>query len=261
MKVATRRDWLRRQLRQIPAVVEARLVLRGLAHVGRRYTCNCCGWRLRAFVERNQFFGACHDGYCPRCDAKARHRGLWLFLTNNGLLTDSSVRLLDIGPWPKIAALLSGLDNVSYVGLDIRRLPHVTLVADITSLGVEDAAFDALVCVHVLEHVMEDGAAIREFHRVLKPGAWAIISVPLRLDRPTFEDPTITDREDRKRFFGEATHVRYYGTDLLQRLEAAGFEVRLHRADDVAESLRRLHGLRDNEHIVFCTRRVPPFNS
>jgi SAM-dependent methyltransferase len=258
LKVGLPGKWLKRQLKQVPLIVEARLLLRGLAHVGFRHRCNCCGWRLRAFVERDQFFGASHDGYCPRCDAKARHRGLWLFLKNNGLLSSSRLRLLHVGPWPKIASLVSALENVEYVGVDILPLPHVTMIADITSLPVEDASFDALICVHVLEHVVDDRTAISEFNRILKPGGWALISVPMRTDRPTFEDPAVTEPKDRKRVFGEAGHVRYYGTDFVRRLEAAGFHARLHRDIDVEASIRQLHGLRETENMFFCTRLATP---
>jgi len=249
---------LKQKLKGVPLVVEARLALRGLAHAGFRYRCNCCGWKLRAFVESGQFFGASHNGYCPRCDAKARHRRLWLFLKRNGLLSGSRVRLLHVGPWPKIASLLSGLDNVDYVGVDILSLPGVTTIADITSLPFDDASFDALICVHVLEHVVDDRTALSEFRRTLKPGAWAVISVPMRLDRPTHEDSTVTDPKDRKRVFGEAGHVRFYGNDLDRRLEAAGFAARLHLGNEVEPGLAQLHGLRDTDHMFFCTRRASP---
>ena len=248
---------LKRQLRRVPLILETKRALRGLAHVGFRHKCNCCGWRLRAFVERGEFLGTSHDGYCPRCNAKARHRGLWLFLNEQGLLANDRIRLLHVAPWPKIAGLLSALENVEHVGVDIRPSPGVTMIGDVTSLPIEDKSFDAIVCVHVLEHVEDDKKAISELHRVLKPDGWAVISVPMRMDRPTFEDPTITDPKDRERFFGESIHVRYYGTDFGLRLEAGGFEPRFHMGTDVDREIRRLYGLRDNENIFFCTKKVP----
>jgi len=249
---------LKRKLKRIPFIVGVRLTLRGLAHTGFRYRCNCCGWKLRAFVESGQFFGASKNGYCPRCDAKARHRRLWLFLNKRGLLSGSRLRLLHVGPWPKIASLLSGLDNVDYVGVDIQWMPGVTTLADIRSLPFDDASFDALICVHVLEHVVDDRRALSEFRRILKPGAWAVISVPMRLDQPTLEDPTVTDPKDRKRVFGEEGHVRLYGNDLDRRLEASGFAARFHPGNEVEPRLAGFHGLRDTDHMFFCTRRASP---
>ncbi len=107
---------------------------------------------------------------------------------------------------------------------------------------------------HVLEHVKNDRDAISELFRVLKPGAWAIVSVPLLLDEVTREDPAVTSPEDRKRLFGEASHVRYYGTDFIDRLRAAGFEVRLDPGRSVSADARAQFGLRDDENIFHCTK-------
>lgn len=53
----------------------------------------------------------------------------------------------------------------------------------VTELAYEDGRFDGLVCGEVLEHVLPeqggDIAAVREFYRVLKPGAPCAVSVPL----------------------------------------------------------------------------------
>lgn len=45
-------------------------------------------------------------------------------------------------------------------------------------LPFEDASFDGIICFEVLEHVQDPEAVVREFHRVLKPGGQAVISVP-----------------------------------------------------------------------------------
>jgi hypothetical protein len=50
----------------------------------------------------------------------------------------------------------------------------------------------------------------------------------------TYEDPSITSAEDRKREFWQEDHVRLYGTDFPDRLRGAGFEVTL---DDYVASL------------------------
>lgn len=222
--------------------------------MGFRYQCNCCGWRLRAFVERGSFFGNSHDAYCPRCNAKARHRGLWLFLAQSGLLGTNRTRLLHVAPWPKIAELIKRLSNVEYVSVDLTSSEHVTIQADITSLPMTDDSFDAAICIHVLEHVPDDRSAISELHRVLKPGGWALVSVPIRMDQPTFEDSSITDPNERKRFFGERVHVRYYGYDFADRLEQAGFKPTVHKGVDFTEDQRYLHGLRDDEDIYVCRK-------
>lgn len=44
--------------------------------------------------------------------------------------------------------------------------------ADAQNLPFEAGAFDAVVANHMLYHVPDRAAAVREFHRVLKPGGW-----------------------------------------------------------------------------------------
>src|SRR5262249_12426105 len=77
---------------------------------------------------------------------------------------------------------------------------------------------------HVLEHVPDDRRAMREFYRVLKPGGWAILLVPITVER-TFEDPAVVDPAERLRLFGQEDHVRRYGPDYGDRLSEAGFAV------------------------------------
>jgi SAM-dependent methyltransferase len=78
-----------------------------------------------------------------------------------------------------------------------------------------------LVCYHVLEHVPDDAAAMREFARVLAPGGIGLVQVPIRFGLTTDEDPG-ADAAERVRRFGQADHVRYYGDDFEQRLVDAG---------------------------------------
>jgi arsenite methyltransferase len=67
--------------------------------------------------------------------------------------------------------------------------------SDATSLSVEEASFDAALCVQVLEYVVDPTAALTQMHRALAPGGrvlvwdidWATISLhtedPIRMER------------------------------------------------------------------------------
>jgi predicted SAM-dependent methyltransferase len=132
--------------------------------------------------------------------------------------------------------------------------PNTSIKADISGIPIRSATFDALLCIHVLEHVQDDLRAISELWRVLKPGGWAVVSVPIRLDQKTYEDPRITEPEERRRHFGEEQHVRIYGHDFLGRLEAAGFEVQLDLAEDVDPATNEKYGLLADENVFFCTK-------
>ena len=99
-----------------------------------------------------------------------------------------------------------------------------------------DNHFDVVLCNHVLEHVKDDILAMREIARVLKPGGFAILQVPFFHPVPdkTFSDPSVTDRKDRERLFGQDDHVRRYGKDYTQRIEQAGMKA---NEDDFVNTL------------------------
>lgn len=98
----------------------------------------------------------------------------------------------------------------------------------ITAIDFPDSSFDAVLCFHVLEHVADDRMAIREVFRVLKPGGWAILQVPIT-EPATREDPRIATAEERFRAYGHPEHVRAYGPDYADRLREAGFHVTVDR--------------------------------
>ena len=102
---------------------------------------------------------------------------------------------------------------------------------DATNIAFEDQTFDVVLANHVLEHIEDDARAASELHRVLKPGGWAILQVPIamKLDE-TREDPGVTSPEERERVFGQRDHVRLYARDYKGRLESHGFAVELYDA-------------------------------
>jgi ubiquinone/menaquinone biosynthesis C-methylase UbiE len=51
-------------------------------------------------------------------------------------------------------------------------------VGDIENLEFPDGHFDAVICMGVLEYLLDDRPAISEMSRVLKPGGIAIITTP-----------------------------------------------------------------------------------
>jgi ubiquinone/menaquinone biosynthesis C-methylase UbiE len=55
---------------------------------------------------------------------------------------------------------------------------HPDIVGDIHDLPFEDNSVDAIICVSVLEHVEEPQKAVKEMHRVLKPGGYCYIYAP-----------------------------------------------------------------------------------
>ena len=85
------------------------------------------------------------------------------------------LRVLDVGcgdrPYEK---LLTGAAEI--VGFDVPGNPHADLHGSIDAIPVEDASFDVVLCLQVLEHVPDPAAAVRELRRVVKPGGRVLLS-------------------------------------------------------------------------------------
>lgn len=75
-----------------------------------------------------------------------------------------------------------GVDSSpAYIARAKRASPHGTyLLADATQVPLLGATFDGILLLDVLEHLPDEGAAIREIARLLKPGGTFILSVPHR---------------------------------------------------------------------------------
>ncbi len=99
--------------------------------------------------------------------------------------------------------------------------PAASIKDDIRHLNVADHSYDTILCHHVLEHILDDRQAMREFFRILRPGGTLHVSVPQtgRLEQTV--EWGIPDRNS----YG---HVRAYGADFVDRLTAAGFECTKH---------------------------------
>lgn len=159
---------------------------------------------------------------CPRCGSLERHRFLSLLL---GVLSPELRDLdtvVEIAPSRQSTLLLDRLEARRRISLDAGYDARaVDALASLTALPLRDGSVDLLVCYHVLEHVPDDCAAMREIARVLSPRGIALLEVPIRVGVSTDEDPAAPE-EERVRRFGQRDHVRWYGDDFDARLAAAG---------------------------------------
>lgn len=201
---------------------------------------------------------ASHTGVsiCPRCDAHPRHRLLWMFLVKTRVeLFEASMALLHIAPETCYLRQFKRQRKLHYVTADIAS-PIADCRLDLCRMPFLTESFDVILCNHVLEHISDDRKAMQELFRVLKPGGWAVLQVPVdRHRRTTFEDGTICQPDERERIYGQRDHVRVYGLDYRERLESTGFNVDV--IDFVAgvgnEEVVRC-GLDNDEDIYLCKK-------
>ncbi len=187
---------------------------------------------------------------CPSCDASDRERLYALYLRQRlaALDTGRRYRFVDFAPSLALSRLLRTVASLEYRTADYFR-PNVDDQVDISNMPLyTDNSVDVFLCSHILEHVPDDRAAMRELYRILKPGGFGIVMVPLVAGvTATHEDPAINTPELRWRYYAQDDHLRLYGTqDLVARLSAAGFKVlSLDRAHFGADVFARA-GIADN---------------
>jgi SAM-dependent methyltransferase len=241
-----------------PVLRKAIKTVRNLALRGDNNFCPICQQSFVTFLP----YGVRKrpNAQCPGCQSLERQRLIWLYASEKNLFQGKKIRLLHVSPETVLFQKFKNDPNIDYVPADKfapgYSYPQGTQNMDITDIRFPDNSFDAIICVHVLEHVPDDALAMRELYRVLKPGGWGIIMAPIDKNRPTtYEDFSIVDPTERQKAFGQEDHVRWYGLDYAQRLEAAGFEVAVdtfarHFSD--ADIFR--FGLPLDEDIYCCTK-------
>ncbi|WP_179317309.1 class I SAM-dependent methyltransferase [Winogradskyella undariae] len=154
-----------------------------------------------------------------------RHRLLWLYLNKETTFFSAEKSVLHFAPEQCFLKRFRSLKNLKYTTTDLLS-PIADVKADICDLPFEDNSYDVILCNHVLEHIPDDTKAMQELYRVMKPGGYGIFQIPQELDRAfTFEDNSITDRDERAKIFGQYDHVRVYGRDYFDKLRSIGFKV------------------------------------
>ncbi|MDT0689384.1 methyltransferase domain-containing protein [Salegentibacter sp. F188] len=202
---------------------------------------------------------------CPSCWSLERHRLLYLFLSKNNLLFNSSkrVNLLHIAPEKSLYNIFKKSENINYSPLDLDPTQYHFLKGpeiiqgNITNLPFENIHFDFILCNHVLEHIPDDAKAMSELLRVMKKGGKGIFLVPIDEKRTeTYEDFSITKPEDREKAFGQKDHVRWYGQDYPFRLEKAGFKVSvIDYAKEFSSRKRFKYGIMTDEKIFLVEKK------
>lgn len=113
-------------------------------------------------------------------------------------------------------------------------------VADAVAMPFDDATFAGAYSMNVSMNIADKAAFYREIHRVLKPGAWLVLSEAARGTGPEPEYPTPWARTGRTSFLATPEDTR-------QGLLAAGFDVV--RLESTLEGARA-YGARSREIVA-----------
>lgn len=138
-----------------------------------KFECPVCGYR-GPFKDK----WPRRHAKCPSCGELERVRFHFLVLKEilgNRPIGDMDV--LHIAPEHTFREYFRK-NSRSYVSADLDRT-DVDRNFDIQEIPCPDASFDLVFASHVLEYPEDDRKAIREIHRVLRPGGIAVLTVPL----------------------------------------------------------------------------------
>ncbi|KQU19315.1 glycosyl transferase family 2 [Bacillus sp. Leaf75] len=198
--------------------------------------CPYCKHTFKCFIPWPDIydFPKCHyemwnkqTAMCPACYSIDRERLYKLYIERETDLLEKPQSLLHIAPEKNLKTWIKGHQNIAYLCGDLMPRDLDTVKLDVTALPYSNDSFDVIICSHVLEHIIDDQKAMGELNRVLKPGGWSILQVPISLNfKKILEDSSITSPQARREHFGQDDHVRLYNKEgYVSRLQTAGFQV------------------------------------
>ena len=209
------------------------------------YTCPICGYRGPFVKIRDRA-----HGLCPKCGSFERHRLQKLVLdrlVTEKLVDFSSARCLQFAPDAVTQILRRYCREV--VTADLSPKPG-SIKLDMCAMEVEDSKFDIVYASHVLEHIPDDMAALKEIRRVLKPGGIAVLPVPAVTDKTVDYDAPNPE---------EHYHWRLVGHDYYARYEKVFETVKLYYSHDFASEFQTCvfdtaKGVRFEEEVPVCVK-------
>lgn len=206
---------------------------------GGNRSCVACGSKLHFFLP---FFGGAQAAppvstildvigsdlqcyACPKCESNDRERHLILFCQRtivSQFIPNSTI--LHFAPERRFSNYIAGLSPRGHVKADLYPSALDVKKVDMLNMEFPDHAFDLVIANHVLEHVADNGKALSEIRRVLRPGGLAILQTPYSaMLSNTFEDEGIQSHSAREFAYGQDDHVRLFGSDIFSRFVKAGF--------------------------------------
>ena len=141
------------------------------------FVCPLCGYE-GPFRSYHNLPGGRRYARCPDCGAFERHRLMYLAYRDATQGRDlSALSVIHFAPEPYMGRILQQ-DFGAYTTADLY-MDNVDHKADLADLPFPDASFDAVMVAHVLVLIEDDRQALREVHRILRPGGLAFLAEPM----------------------------------------------------------------------------------
>jgi SAM-dependent methyltransferase len=197
-----------------------------LVYKGDKVECPVCERKFRKFLSYGSNVAHRENVLCPYDLTLERHRVMWLYLKQKtNFFTKENLTVMHIAPEQCFHKKFKKQKNLKYTTGDLVS-PIADLHFDLHKIPLEDNQYEVIFCNHVMEHVKDDLQCMKELYRIMKPGGWGIMQVPIDSKRnETYEDWSITSEAEREKHFWQKDHVRLYGLNYPKRLAEAGFQV------------------------------------
>lgn len=217
------------------------------------YYCPCCGTHLNRFIEGgyknwpdkvnvSRYEHIRQDVICPVCGSLPRHRilALWCEQQVEELKTSENLYFA-----PE-AGMMKWMmrRGVSCTTADL--FAEADLQLDIQDTGLASEAYDFIFCNHVLEHVEDFRAALKEVKRILRKNGMLICSFPMDQNVEVVDEaPDVHTDAERIVRFGQADHKRVFGMKADIVLRESGFKVETILGEECPETILPVLGPAD----------------
>ena len=229
------------------------------------YYCPCCNTYLKQFVSGDfekrpkrynidRYRGTDQNVICPICGSLPRHRILVSWMNEN----EEWIAGKNILHFAQEKSVRMWLDRHHIECTTADLYSKADLKINIEDTGLNDDSYDMIICNHVLEHVSDYKKALRELHRIIRPGGRIILSFPVDPSLTTvYEDNSISSEEERVRHFGQNDHLRIFGRNSTELLESFGFQVTEIRGENCDGQMKAVVGPADYDYnVLWCVRTV-----
>jgi len=240
------------------------------------YYCPVCNKKINGFNkideayfkewDKNQFIHSifCFETLnflfysCKKCGASDRDRLSALFLKEKLLKNgNKKYKIIDFAP-SAVSELIKNSKEVEYVSADLNA-KNVDINIDIQEMSaLNENHFDAFICSHVLEHVLNDVKALSELYRILKYGGWGILMVPISLNlNNDYENNNNISESERWKHFGQNDHLRLYSKrGFLEKVKNAGFSLKQLDVDYFGKDIFTKSGINNRSVLYIVEKNV-----